>query len=259
MGLTVCRTVPLAPARPARPGGKVRVWCDGVRVARVRPMERGRLSALRSSRAAVPVSAAISLVLFVSFSYAVSSCLPFRVRAFRSSSLLSSGPRCVFPFVAAILASLRPRVLPPPSFHRSHSCVPPVVPPFRCSCEDRHAYLYRASFCPHAVVPRCCPLHVRPGFSVRPPCPAPPLRFVVLWLWAPALWPFPRLRGSPFLFVVPPVCTVLLRGLCAPSRRPLGRATSPSCSRSALSLALRPLRPLLARFALFVPWSGGLC
>ena len=41
MGLTECRTIPLAPARPARPGGNIEVWCDGVRVARVRPRDGG--------------------------------------------------------------------------------------------------------------------------------------------------------------------------------------------------------------------------
>ena len=41
MGLTECRTIPLAPARPARPGGNIEVWCDGVRVARVRPRKGG--------------------------------------------------------------------------------------------------------------------------------------------------------------------------------------------------------------------------
>ena len=151
MGLTECRTVPLAPARPARPGGNIEVWCDGVRVARVRPRNGGgRLTALRSSRAAgsllVVISSLFRFLLFLHSPLVLS-------RAPGRCSLLSfCRPRHVPPLVAA-RTSLGLRVLLSPSLHRFHPRVPPVILALRRPRENRRAHLYRVSLRAQAVIP----------------------------------------------------------------------------------------------------------
>ena len=105
VGLTACRTVPLAPARPARSGGSIRVWCDGIRVARARPKDRGRLTALRSSRAV----GSLPFVTSPAFRFLVSlrspACGPLLLTSGRRSLAPFRRPRRVLPLVSAVRAS----------------------------------------------------------------------------------------------------------------------------------------------------------
>ena len=88
MGLTECRTIPLAPARPARPGGNIEVWCDGVRVARVRPRKGG--GCLLCAHPGLPVRFWLSFhPCFVSLSFRF-PCGPLsRVRSLLTPVVLS--------------------------------------------------------------------------------------------------------------------------------------------------------------------------
>ena len=128
MGLTECRTIPLAPARPARPGGNIEVWCDGVRVARVRPRKGG--GCLLCAHPGLPVRFWLSFHLcFVSLSFPF-PCGPLsRVRSLLTPVVLSLParppprrcPRLPRAARAAAVAA-SPVSSPHPS---SHTCPPP--------------------------------------------------------------------------------------------------------------------------------------